>query len=426
MSHHRRPARFARILLLGLMALGACQTLPAANYRRIPDIVAVADASPARRALNVRVYDAVVEMVGERHYQRKLGLVDWPAEAATRRAAVVDQADEVGFYGGLNGLLGVLGDRHTAATRPEVHRLRSQRRLAEGLDLGLTLVGVEGVSVVDRVRPDGPAAAAGVQVGWRVDAVDGAPFVNAQTLLQGERVWTFTDVQDETHKVTLAAAPLPRSIGQARRTDDDVLVLAFDAFDPATREWLHARMVEARADPPRGVVIDLRLNGGGDARELGRMLAPFFAERVAYAIHDLGPLRGVTRRTGRWPTPYAGPLAVLQSSRSASAAEVFAAAVQEQRRGVVVGGVSRGAVVGSRHFDLPDGGLLSVGIKSFRTGSGVVLEHVGVTPDIAVAPNLNDARHGRDTVLEAAIKALLDPAPTPEAQAVETIRNGDD
>ena len=210
MSHHRPPARFARILLLGLMALGACQTLPGANSRRIPDVVVVADASPERRALNGRVYDAVVEMVGDRHYQRKLGLVDWPTEAATRRAAVVDQRDEVGFYGGLNGLLGVLEDRHTSATRPEVHRLRSQRRLAEGLDLGLTLVGVEGVSVVDRVRPDGPAAAAGVQVGWRVDAVDGAPLVNTQALLQGERVWAFTDVEDQIHTVTLAAAPLPR------------------------------------------------------------------------------------------------------------------------------------------------------------------------------------------------------------------------
>ena len=412
MSHHRPPARFALVLFLGLLALAACQTLPAANDRRIPDIVAVPDASSERRALNERVYDAVVEMVGKRHYQRDLGLVDWPAEAATRRAAAVDQPDEVGFYGGLTELLAILGDRHTAVTRPETHRLRSQRRLAEGLDLGLTLVRVEDVFVVDRVRPEGAAWAARVQPGWRVDAVDGAPFVNAQNLLQGERVWTFTDVEDQPHTVTLSATPLPRSLGQARRTDEGVLVLAFDAFDPATREWLHARMVEARANPPRGVVIDLRLNGGGDAWEIGRMLAPFFAERVAYAIHDFGPLRGVTHRTGGWPSPYTGPLAVLQSGRSASAAEVFAAAIQEQRRGPVVGGVSRGAVVGSRQFDLPDGGLLSVGVKSFRTGSGTVLEHVGVKPDIAVAVTLDDARHGRDTVLEAAVAALLAPAAT--------------
>ncbi len=415
MSHYRLPARFARILFLGLLALGACQSLPTANARRIPDIVAVADASPERRALNGRVYDAVVEMVGKRHYQRDLGLVDRPAEAAARRAAALDQPDEVGFYSRMTDLLTVLGDRHTAVTRPQTHRLRSQRRVSAGLDLGFTLVRHDDVFVVERVRSDGPAATAGVKVGWRVDAVDGAPFVNTQTLLQGTRVWTFTDAQDQTHTLTLAPTALPRSIGEVRRTDEGVLVLTFDGFDPATRQWLHARMAEVQADPPRGVILDLRLNGGGDALEIGRMLAPFFAERVAYAIYDIGPFRSVTRRTARWSTPYLGPVAVLQSNSSASAAEVFAAAVQDHRRGPVVGSVSRGAVVGSRQFDLPDGGLLSVGMKSFRTGSGVVLEKVGVTPDIAVAATLDEARHGRDTVLETAVTALLKSAAAPDA-----------
>ncbi|QTC91620.1 S41 family peptidase [Brevundimonas goettingensis] len=399
--------RLAAPLGLALILLGACATLPGANERRVPEVAAVADASPERLALNTRVYDLVVKAVSEQHYQRTESGAQWLAQATEKRAEVVASADETDFYRALNGVLAELGDKHTNAIRPYANRLTRQRRLGEGLEFGFSLAGAGGGYVVDRVRPDGPAAKAGLQPGWRVDTVDGEPFVITGAYLEGEHRWGFADAQDQPHYATFAAAPLPREVGYVELTPEGVLVITFNTFDGPSREWVQAQLAAAQADPPPGIIIDLRGNGGGDAWELRRILSPFFTEPTAYGIIEGGPIFGGERKTGRWRTPWTGPMAVMISGRTASAAELFAAAVQESKRGPVVGSKSAGAVVASRHFDLPDGGMLSIGVRSFRTAAGVTLEHEGVTPDVVTAPTLDELRQGRDPTLEAAVIAIL-------------------
>ena len=102
------------------LVLGACSSLPNANERRVPDVAAVADASPERLALNAQVYDLVVNEVAERHYQREEVAPHWREQAAEKRAEVIAGVDEAGFYTGLNAVLADLGDKHTSATRPPV------------------------------------------------------------------------------------------------------------------------------------------------------------------------------------------------------------------------------------------------------------------------------------------------------------------
>jgi carboxyl-terminal processing protease len=410
--------RLAAPLGVALTLLGACATLPGANEGRVPDVAAVADASPERLALNARVYDLVVEAVSEQHYQREERGPHWLEQATEKRAAIVASPDEVSFYRGLNEVLAELGDKHTNAIRPYSNRLTRQRRLGEGLDFGFSLAGAGEGFVVDRVRPDGPAAEAGIQPGWRVDTVDGLKFTPTGSYIDGVHLWGFTDAQDQPQSASFAAVPLPREIGYVDRTPEGVLVITFNSFDGPSREWVQAQLAAIRSDPPPGLIIDLRGNGGGDAWELRRILSPFFARPTAFGIIEGGPIFGGVRKTGRWRTPWTGPLAVLISGRTASAAELFAAAVQESGRGPVVGSQSAGAVVASRHFDLPDGGMLSIGVRSFRTAAGVTLEHRGVTPDIVTAPTLEQLRQNRDPTLEAAVAALLTPKPVVAQAAI--------
>jgi carboxyl-terminal processing protease len=409
--HFTFSARLFAPLGMALALLGACATLPNANERRVPEVTAVVDASPGRLALNAKVYDLVVEAVSEQHYQREERGARWLAQAAEKRAEVVASPDETSFYRELNGVLAELRDKHTNAIRPFSNRLTRQRRLGEGLDFGFSLAGAGDGYVVDRVRPDGPAAEAGIMPGWRVDTVDGLKFTPTGSYIDGVHLWGFTDAQDQPQSASFAATPLPREVGYIDRTPEGVVVITFNSFDAPSREWVQAQLATIGTDPPPGLIIDLRGNGGGDARELRRILSPFFAVPTAYGVIEGGQIFGGVRKTGRWRTPWTGPLAVLISGRTASAAELFAAAVQESGRGSVVGSQSAGAVVASRHFDLPDGGMLSIGVRSFRTAAGVTLEHRGVTPDIVTAPTLEELRQGRDPTLEAAVIALLAPKP---------------
>lgn len=412
-----------RLIATGLLAsallVGACQSLPYADDDRLPVVVAVADGSIERAALNQRVWDAAIPLVARRFYVKDYGGTDWPSEAAARRNGAVDQPDEVTFYGVLNETLALLDDRHTRATRPAINLRRAESRLGQGMNFGFSIAEAEGRSVVVEVIDGGPAAAAGVKVGWLIDTVDGQPFDLQRSLAGQPRLFRFLDAVDQAYDVEMTAAIMPRVLGTASRTPENVLVLWLSAFDQLSGDWFLDRLRTELADPPRGIVVDLRGNPGGNSGDIGRLLSPFLADGTIYAEVEARSLLGQKRSTRRRDLSFDGPMAVLTSARSASAAELFAAAIQEAGRGAIVGGRTAGAVVGATHHDLTDGGRLSVGFTAVRTGGGVLLEKVGVTPDIPTKGSLVDLRAGRDPTLIAAIEALNLPD-TPQAGSIRS------
>lgn len=413
----RRPGaglvrRLGLIAGASLLLAGCAAFLPYADDTRLPTPVEVADSTPERAALNARVYDTAVRWVASNFYKRDFGGVDWAGEAAGRRDAAVAQPTERDFYLALNETLDVLGDRHTSATPPGLYLERRRRRLEPTPNMGLGMRFIDGQLIVTSIRPDGPGERASVRRGWRVESLNGEPPTRSSRLRRDldAQVVVFTDGQDVEHELTLSSAPLPPFLGAAERRPDGVLVLSFDYFGPATRVWFDEQMAAALADPPKGIVIDLRDNAGGVVTDVGRALAHFFPERQAYAYIEYRFLPRIPTRTRRLRQTWTGPVAVVIGDGSASGAEVFAATIQETGRGRIVGVKSMGAVIASGQLNLPDGGELSIGMRNFHSGAGNLLEGVGVTPDREVRFRADELRQGRDAMIEAAVEAVLTPS----------------
>ena len=391
--------------------LSACETIPYVTERKtVPVPVVVPDASPERLALNGRVYDSSVRWVTRRFYKRDFGGIDWPAEAAARREAAISQPTEADFYRALNETLDLLGDSHTGAVSPTRNRELEQERLAPSLTFDFLMTRIEQQLIVSYVLPGGKAEAAGIRVGWRVERLNGEPVGTEHSIERqedGQYELVFTDAEEQSHTVVIGEAEIPFQVGISKMREDGILVLSFDYFGQATRDWFEAEMRKAIADPPKGIIVDLRDNRGGLISAVGRTLSPFFSERQPYAYIEYGYLPRFPERTRRWEQAYAGPVAVVVHKPSASGAEVFAATMQETGRGVVVGEKTRGSVIASRQIDLPDGGELSIGIRGFRSGQRRVLEGSGVTPDIPVTVTAAALRRGRDPMIEAAAEQLL-------------------
>ncbi|HLN60578.1 MAG TPA: S41 family peptidase, partial [Symbiobacteriaceae bacterium] len=103
---------------------------------------------------------------------------------------------------------------------------------------------------------------------------------------------------------------------------------------------------------------------------------------------------------------YSGPVAVLTSFVTYSAAENFCAVFRNSRRGPLVGDPTGGSTGQPAIFPLPGGGFGAVCAKQTTFMDGTPLVGVGIVPDIPVAPTIKALAEGRDLVLERALEAL--------------------
>jgi carboxyl-terminal processing protease len=374
-----------------------------------PIHVPVADLPPAEqsRALhNLRVFNAVWDLVNRRHYDPKFQGVDWNAAAATFGPKAAAAPDETALYATLNAMLAPLKDSHTHALTPvRVSERRTQVRARTGFSLGR----IAQYWVVTDVLPGSPAEQAGVKIGWIVHARNGVPLTarGEYRPKEGEALaWEFLDEHDQPVQVTLIARRL--SIGSrqvARELEGGFVYLRFDEFDGPDRRWL-SRELKKHVNAP-GVVIDLRRNPGGETFSLGISIGEFFDRPV-----DCGTFisrAGARRVKNSWQlgsAEYRGKVVVLVDRATGSAAEIFSAVLQDHGRATIVGRRTAGAVLASWFYRLPDGGELQLSREDYIAPKGRRIEAVGVQPDIEVPRRLEDVRAGRDVDLEVALHVL--------------------
>jgi carboxyl-terminal processing protease len=400
----RRPSRIhlALTLAAALALLAGCATLPPV---RVPvDTLPVAQQARARE--NLRVFNAVWDLVHRRHYDAKLGGVDWNAAAETHAAKAAAAADDTALYAVLNAMLAPLHDSHTRALAPQQSEERRQQVRAR---TGFSMARIEQQWVVSEVLPDSPADAAGVRVGWLVLTRNQQPLGDRVSFRaqDGEIVdWEFRDAEDRTVRLSAAARPLSTASRRiARELEGGFVYLRFDEFDATDRRWLGAELKKHRQAP--GVVIDLRWNPGGETFSLGIAIGEFFNRPV-----DCGTF--ITRSGARqvknsWQlgsAEYGGRVVVLVDGGTGSAAESFAAVLQAHARAKVVGRRTAGAVLASRFHGLPGGGELQLSREDYVAPKGRRIEGAGVEPDLAVPRQLADLRAGRDADLDAALRVL--------------------
>jgi len=215
----------------------------------------------------------------------------------------------------------------------------------------------------------------------------------------------------------LAPPPDPISL---TRLDDGIVRVDLRSFNTpqVVDDWL-AHWSEIAA--AKGLVLDLRENGGGNSGHGYRILSTLI-ERASPASHwrtrlyrpsfrawgnaeawHLGPERNILPDSER---RFSGPVVLLIGPRTYSAAEDFAVAFDVAERGPIVGQPSGGSTGQPLSFDLPGGGQARVCSKRDSYPDGRAFVGVGVQPDLEVTATVDDLRAGRDPTLAAAIGAL--------------------
>ena len=359
-----------------------------------------------RQADNKEVFDRAWSLVERHYWDRTMHDLDWDAVRDRYQARAAAAPDSPRLYAVINEMLALLDDSHVYATSP-VRLAFARDRFDSDSAAGFGFDAVESKDgwVIRSIAKAGPAAAAGLQIGWKLLSIDGQPIDLDRHFGEGDAATiVLEDENGARHSITLKGVKLPDEPDRrATMLSDGVLLLAFDQFDKGDDRWVARQLAEHPG--LNGVILDLRENGGGAATVLDRIAGQFVTDQRV--ILRLIAKRTIEEKTiGAGPRSYQGPLAVLVGPRTASAAEVLAAFLDGIGRAYTLGEKTAGAATGGVDYDLPDGGQLSVAEYDLRMADGARLEGRGFTPRYPLTPTLAQLRRGEDPLLDRA-RALI-------------------
>ncbi len=177
---------------------------------------------------------------------------------------------------------------------------------------------------------------------------------------------------------------------------------AYQAGDPnyksSTRD-VKRLLQELKKERVDGVIIDLRNNGGGSLSEANALTGLFIKTGHTVQVKNARDQVKILK-DGDPEVTYDGPLAVMVNRLSASASEIFAGAIQDYQRGLIIGGQTFGKGTVQTLSPLKQGQLKITQAKFYRI-SGESTQHKGVVPDIQLPTIIDVSEIGEDALEDA-------------------------
>jgi carboxyl-terminal processing protease len=295
--------------------------------------------------------------------------------------------------GAIRGMVEALGDEgHTAYLTPEEYAAEQDALDGRVLGIGVLLDQRSRAPLVISVMDGSPADRAGLRAGDIIASVDGVeasrlPLDELARLVRGEagtRVRLAIERPGEADPIDVTIVRESVEIepaSWARIPGSDVAVVRIVQFSQSAGARSREAIADALAAGAGGIVLDLRGNPGGLVNEAVDVVSAFLDGGVAYreASGD-GSVRDVAIPDGRAITTDA-PVIALVDYATASSAEIVAAALRDNERGVIVGEQTFGTGTVLNTFELSDGSALKVGVRTWLTPDGETVFRVGVRPD---------------------------------------------
>lgn len=317
--------------------------------------------------------------------------------------------------GAISGMLAATGDKHTSYMNPEQFAQANAEMSGEeytGIGAWVNTTG-EYIEVVSPMK-NSPAEKAGLKAKDIVIAINGEDMTGTPgdlalqkilgpagepvtlTIRRGEDILEFTIVRE---KITVPAV-------EYEMLEGDIAYIALNTFNELATDQVRAALKELLAQNPKGLIFDLRNNGGGFLVTAIEITSEFVSKGIVmYEEYGDGSRESYNAQPGGLATEI--PLVVLINEGTASASEITAGAIQDYGRGTLIGVTSYGK--GSVQNWIPlrtEAGGVRITIARWLTPNGNQINEVGLTPDIEVPYTQEDVDADRDPQLDAAINFL--------------------
>lgn len=298
-------------------------------------------------------------------------------------------------YGAIRGMVAALGDEgHTTFLTPE--EVARQRTGISGKFSGIgAQVGLEdGLPVIIAPFDGSPAAEAGIKAGDIIIEVDGVdvtswPLGDIVENIRGEagtevKLTVVRPDEGTSYEITIVRGEINSpNATWAMLPGTDVALIRLSQFSADATEELIEAVREAEAAGATRLIMDVRNNPGGLLRQAISVTSQFLTDGNVLQQEDADGKRQVFPvREGGIATDI--PMVVLINRGSASSSEIFAGAMQDHERAIVVGETTFGTGTVLQPFRLNDGSTLMLGTSQWLTADGRLIRKRGIEPDVTI------------------------------------------
>jgi len=362
----------------------------------------------------------------------------WEAWTLVHENYVDQPVDDIALMrGAISGMMQALGDEHSTYMDPKTFEQANSSLAGEYEGIGAYVDTTTAYLTITSPMPGSPAERAGLLSGDQIVAINGESMkgINAEVartkvlgpanstvhltvLRKGESKLLEFDVQRE--KITMKSAT-------GKMLDNGIAYIQITTFGEKTTPELLAALKDLMAQNPKGIILDLRNNGGGYLQTAVEVTSQFAGDGVVlYEQYGDGKRTTYDVIKGGMATDTNIPMVVLINEGSASASEITAGALQDHGRAKLVGVTSYGK--GSVQNWIPlsgDNGAVRITIAKWLTPNEHTINKIGLTPDVFATMTEEDYKAKRDPQLDAAVATLMatingTPLPTSMPTAIPT------
>lgn len=306
-----------------------------------------------------------------------------------------------------------LNEKYTAYYTPEEYKqlLIQSEGVYSGIGVTMSQDMNTGKFVIVEVSENGPGKAASIQAGDVItevdgESVDGLSSDDVVAKIQGEEGTDVTitierDGEAAPLEIKVTRQKIDAETVRYEMLENHIGYILLTGFEEVTVKQFNEAVDKLLADGMEGLIVDVRGNPGGNMSSVCPILDRLLPEGLLVYTED---------KNGKREEEYADneevldiPMAVITNGSSASAAEIFAAALQDYEWAEIVGEQTYGKGVVQDIIPFSDGSAMKLTSAKYFTPDGRSIHGVGVTPDIFVEAGKDD---DTDRQLEAAVKAV--------------------
>lgn len=300
------------------------------------------------------------------------------------------------IYGGIKGMLREL-DPHTNFLEPEIFKEFESETSGEFGGLGIEITVQDGVLTVISPIEDTPAYTAGVKAGDKVveingESTKGMTLVEAAQRMRGKtgtkvKLGIFREGFERPKSFSIVRATVKIKSVKTTNLDDGYLYIKLTSFiENSAKEMRKAleKSLKGNNNSITGLIVDLRRNPGGLLEQAIEISNMFLTKGIIVSTMGRNKKEKevvYAKKSGAFPS---FPMVVLIDEYSASASEILAGALQDNKRALIMGQRSFGKGSVQSVVKLGDGSGLKLTVARYYTPNGISIQAEGITPDVLV------------------------------------------